>query len=82
MRSQNKVRFDPDSDTDSEYENYNTYGKMSNPVQIRDMSVNAVNREEAFATVVIYHDEPKDKGPLRIKIRHWIRRKYPTTTNM
>ena len=67
MRSQNKVRFDPDSDTDSEYENYNTYGKMSNPVQRSDMSVNAVHQEEAFATVVIYHDEPKVKGPLLIK---------------
>ena len=32
------------------------------------MSVNAVHHEEAFATVVIYHDEPKVKGPLRIKI--------------
>ena len=32
------------------------------------MSVNAVHREEAFATVVIYHDESKAKGPLRIKI--------------
>ena len=32
------------------------------------MSVNAVHREEAFATVVIHHDEPKFKGPLRIKI--------------
>ena len=32
------------------------------------MSVNAVHREEDFPTVVIYHDEPKVKGPLRIKI--------------
>ena len=30
--------------------------------------VNAVHREEAFATVVIHHDEPKVKGLLRIKI--------------
>ena len=67
MKSQNKVRFDPDSDTDSEYENYNTYGKMSNQVQRSDKSVNAVHREEAFATLVIYHDAPKFSGPLRIK---------------
>ena len=59
MRSQNEVRFDPDRDTDSESENYNTYANIFNPVQRSDMSVNAAHREEAFATVVIYHDEPK-----------------------
>ena len=32
------------------------------------MSVSAVHREGAFATVVIYNDEPKVKGPPRIKI--------------
>ena len=68
MRSQNEVRFDPDIDTDSESENYNTYAKTFNPVQTSDVSVNAVHREEAFATVVIYHDESKVKEPLRIKI--------------
>ena len=32
------------------------------------MSVNAVHREEAIATVLIYHHDPKVKGLLRIKI--------------
>ena len=67
MRSHNEARFYPVSDTDSENENYNTYAKMFNPVQRRYMSVNAGHREEAFATVVIHHDEPKVKGLLRIK---------------
>ena len=68
MRSQNEVRFDPDSDIDTENGSYNTYAKTFIPVQISDMTVNAVHREEAFATVMIYHDEPKVTGPLQIKI--------------
>ena len=68
MISQNKVRFDPDIDIDSENGNYNTYAKTFNPVHVSDTSVNAVYREEAFATVMIYHDETKVKAPLRVKI--------------
>ena len=64
MRSQNEVRFDPDNDTDLESGNFNSYAKTFNPVQISDMLVNAVYREEAFVTVIIYHDEPKVKGLL------------------
>ena len=56
------------SGIESESENYDTYANIFNPVRSSDMSVNAVHRVEAFVTVVIYHDEPKVKGPLRIKI--------------
>ena len=66
MGFQKEVGFDPDGDIDSESENYNTYANTFNPVQRSDMSVNAVHREEAFATLMIYHDDPKVKGPLRI----------------